>query len=416
MIGLFVQLGLIILFIIPLLKRKTPKDIFVIWGLYFISSLTSLFFDPSDLLGFRDRDNYNNFDFILYGLLICYSLSPLYAISKIDKRPRIEKYFFSKGQNYILTIVIIGGIFSIIYSFPYALESLAKGAKEVRSKVLRSDETVLPLTIYTTIAVAFSTFFSIYLAFFFLSLKSNLKFIKKVLLFLSSCSYLIISLCYTARDGFIFFIIMSGILVLIYWKSFSKKMKRIAVFCSVLAIIIAGSYLISVTKDRFEENPMVGVYAYISTQPYVFAENIERRGYLGGENYYGLSLRFPLALILTGQQVNEIQRTEPYEWTFGTFLTDFFNVNGLSGLFFLTIIFTEFFRYQFRRKVNNTISFNLTYILYIHYIISGLFYFRLGSFSGNVFFLTVVILIVFQNKLKRDKTKIGMLPLPYSQK
>src|SRR5690606_9029917 len=112
-----------------------------------------------------------------------------------------------------------------------------------------------------------------------------------------------------------------------------------------------------------------------------FAENIEQRENTNGRNYYGHSLRFPLVLRILGQPVDKVERYQAYEWTFGSFLTDFYNVNGLLSLFFWLVLFIEFFRYQFKQAKHDLLKFTYVYTFYIHFIISGLFYFRLGTFS-----------------------------------
>jgi oligosaccharide repeat unit polymerase len=350
--------------------------------------------------GFKRPEQYNVFYFIIYGLLICYSLSPLYTIRTKKNRPNFEGYIFSKNQKKILNFSIIGGLFAFFYMLPFAITSVKLGAKEIRTYVLVLEETsVLPQNVFTTIAVAFATFSTVYLAIFFLSFKSNLKKNKKIFLFVISLSYIINSLCYTARDGLLFFLVFGLIFVMNYWNTFNKKIKKYTVYGGILLSIISIYFLTSFTNDRFDDSSN-GTMGYIATQPYVFAENIDQRSVLGSEYFYGLSLRFPLINSLFGIQNEEFDRYEQYEWTFGTFLTDFYSINGFLVLIIILVIFIEFFRYNLKRSRNNLMKYMLTYTFYIHFLISGLFYFRLGNFSGNVYIIIMILLIILQKNKK----------------
>ncbi|WP_229746862.1 O-antigen polymerase [Dokdonia pacifica] len=363
-----------------------------------MSSVLAFFFDPGDIRGFTRFSDYPDSYFILYGIFACYCLSPLYTIRNPKYKPELKHVNFNINQRRLLMFGVLGGIYAIIYVFPHAFKSVALGASEIRNSFLKDKtNTVLPISIFTTIAVAFASFFSVFLAVFFMSLKSNLSKTWRYLLFIASLSYIVVSLAYTARDGFLFYIIFGSIFVTNYWSYFNDRLKkRIKIFgFSVLAIgvFVLGSF----TQDRFGDSD-AGTMGYIATQPYVFAENIIQREGYGDQYYYGTSLRLPLINRVLGIPIEEFDRTEPYEWTFGTFLTDFYNVNGFLSLIILSVLFTEYFRYQFKKSKNSSLRYLLVYTFYVHFIVSGLFYFRLGSFSGNVFMLILVIFISLQKK------------------
>lgn len=400
MIGLYLNIIIAIIFIIPFLKKGISKDVFVIWGCYFLSSVLALFFDPTTFSGFKRPEAYNTIHFVIYGVLIFYALSPLYVIKRKSDRPNLKSYFFSHKERIITNFAIIGGLYSFIYTLPFAIASLKLGAKEVRTYILVLEETsVLPQNFFTTIAVAFATFSSIYLGIFFLSLKSNFNSKKKILLFIISLSYVVNSLCYTARDGLLFYMIFGLIFILNYWETFSKKLRK-RIMLGSLVLVFGSVYMLkSFTDDRFEDSS-TGTMGYIASQPYVFAENIDQRSEFQKEYFYGLSLRFPVINSLLGIENKDFDREEQYEWTFGTFLTDFYSINGFFSLILVLVIFTEFFRYHLRDSKNNSMKFLLTYTFYMHFIISGLFYFRLGNFSGNVYIIIMMVLIMMQKNKK----------------
>ncbi len=400
MIGLYGSLFILLLFVIPLCKYDTSKDVFIVWGLYFLSTLLACWFDPSSIDGFGKAESYEEYIFVFYAIMVCYALSPLYAIRSKSMRPILTDYKFNKHERWFIWILIIGAVYSIIYTVPYAVKSIGLGAHQVRRVALRdADVSVLPKTIWTTVAVAFATFFSIYLSLFFMAIKSNLRMITKVLLLVSSLSYVVSSLAYTARDGLLFFMLFSVIFLTVYWSWFNPKLQRSLTYVLIFLFSAAFYFLADFTVDRWGDSSSTGIMSYVATQPYVFAENFTRRDFIHEEDFYGLGLRFPLLSDIFGG-TTLIERSEPYEWTFGTFLTDFYNVSGLTSLMFFTIAFTEFFRFQFRISRNHQMRFSICYIFYIHFIVSGLFYFRLGSFSGNIFILLLIIALYAYRKWK----------------
>src|SRR5690606_28174091 len=102
----------------------------------------------------------------------------------------------------------------------------------------------------------------------------NLTKSKKILLFVISFSYVVNSLCFTGRDGLIFYLLMTIIFITNYWGVFNKlQRKRIY----LIGLIVGGLGLFILTKitnERFEGSSN-GTMGYIATQPYVFAENID---------------------------------------------------------------------------------------------------------------------------------------------
>src|SRR5690606_7164151 len=116
MIGFYIHILMIGLFVVPLIRKNTTKDLLIVWGLYFSSSILAAFIDSKSIIGFGAKDEYNGVIFIVYASLVIYSLSPLYLINKYKKGSNIKFYKFSKWSKIILIIIIIGGLFSIIYS------------------------------------------------------------------------------------------------------------------------------------------------------------------------------------------------------------------------------------------------------------------------------------------------------------
>ena len=377
--------------------NKNKKDTIIIWGLYMVSAVSARFYDPSTLPGFGEQESYNNWYCVLYGILIIYALSPLLVLANTKKPvPLLESVVISKKLKTIIFWAGIGGVYSFLYQLPFAIISITKGASYIRSEVLaKADESVLPENIFTTIAVAFSTFFPLFLVFLFICYKQKFPNKYKVLMLFGSLSYVMTSFCFTARDGIVFYMIFVIIILANFWGNVPAKMKKKILVILSLAFAVGAWTIFSFTSSRFgdsNERLKTGTVGYIAQQPYVFVENINRRHV--STDFYGIGFRFPLVATLIGRKTTEkVVRTEPYEWTFGSFLTDFFNISGFTSLFVLLIGSTEFFKFQFKRIRKKTpLKFLILYILYVHLIVSGLFYFRLGNSSGNIYLLIMLIL------------------------
>lgn len=407
MIGLYIQFLILLFFALYMLNSKSCKDVYIVLFLYLISSFTAIFIDINtvlpQLVNFTNLDNVEISIFFIYGVFIVYCLSPLYSVRNERFRPEVVSYTFGKIEKYFILFICFGALFSIVYTIPYSIKSILLGAKNIRVDVLNSDESVLPQTIFTTISVFFASYFAIYLALFFISLKSNLKKSYKILLLISSLSYIISSLAFAGRDGIIFSILIALTLIIYFWKSFTERIKRNFIRLSVVLLIPTIYMLYIITMDRFEDDLSTGIYGYISTQPYVFYENVAIRSSVTAyDSFYGLNLRFPIINNMLLNENTEIIRTSHYEWSFGTFLTDFYSVNGIFSFVFFSVFFTEFFRFYLKRNRRNYFLFIITYSLYLHFIISGVFYFKLGSFSGNFYLLSLMVYIMLFTKRLRN--------------
>ncbi|WP_162425985.1 O-antigen polymerase [Pontibacter pudoricolor] len=391
----------ILLYSFHLIKNGKHKNgAIVIIGLYITSAFFSLFITP-ELLGFSTENRYSPILYLFYSLLIIFILIPLKFLP--NHRGLVPEIMPTKLYKKIFILMGLAAIYSVLYQFPYALKVFSVGAHEIRNSLNVEKESALPVSIFTTIAVAVSSFYIIYIFLFFLSYKQGLNIYYKLLSFIGSVSYVVSSLAFGARDGLVTFILSFIFIFLLFKEDLSKKSKRYIYILLTIVGLVFVKTIAEFTLDRFgtdiqyndNDRLILGSIGYIGQQPHVFIENIVSR-----TSFYGTSLRFPLIDILTGQQ-NKVIRTVPHEWMFGTFLVDFYAIAGFSSLIILTFLFTISFSSAFINfRTKYKLAFLLSYILYFQLITQGVFYFKMGSFSGNIYMIIVIILIYKLKKVK----------------
>lgn len=395
--------------------KKAKHPIYIIYILYGISGVAALFYDSFDLFYFVQFDQFKAYHFLTYGFFIFLVLSPIFQASRY--RLKIQNIQFGKGAYYILYMLSFLIFYSFFYQLPYAIKALSLGAYEVRDILNVERKSILPTTYFTTVAVAISSFYMVYsVLFFILLIKSNSIFLK-ISMFIGGSLYVVSSLCFTARDGVVYFALLMIFLLFIFRENFSKaSFKRIRkfTFFSAFSFLL---FLITFTYQRFANADLLrtttrsqkqiligGTLSYIGQQPYIFCQDLLE----GGQNY-GPSLRFPLVSKTLGIHHNP-KRDTPIHWSFGTFLKDFFDVSGYRSLILLafSFAFLFYFLFKFLRLLNPLVGL-LILAFYFQFMIQGVFYYRTGDWAGNIYFVLFFLLSCFLSIVFKKKKIIQKL-------
>lgn len=393
--------------------KKRSHPIYLIYLLYGLSGVAALFYQSFDLFYFVEFGEFRAYHFLIYGFFIFLVLSPIFTASKYQLN--IKNIHLGKMTYYFLYLLSILIIYSFFYQLPYAYKALSLGAYEVRDMLNVERKSILPSNIFTTIAVATSSFYVVYSVLFFILLIKSSSLFLKISMFIGGSLYVVSSLCFTARDGVIYFALIMLFLLFLFRNEFPvstfNKIKKITLLFSFSFL----AFLIVFTLQRFTNDDLLrtttssqkqiligGTLSYIGQQPYIFCQDLLE----GGQNY-GPSLRFPLISKTLGVH-KEVKRDRPIQWTFGTFLKDFFDINGYRGLIFLSFSFSLlfYFIFKFLHLLNSIVSI-LILSFYFQFMIQGVFYFRLGNWAGNVyivlmFLLFCILTIVFKKNKKND--------------
>lgn len=371
--------------------KKKNKIAQLTCGLYLFSAIGSLFVSKEYLIwhDFKTDTFLGFFFYSLFNLPLLYISHYIKPFSNID---RIRLDFITK---LFLLFFGIGAVFSFIYQLPFALKALSMSAYEVRTM----EESLLPSSLFTTIAVGFPMFLFIYVFFFFVSvIKRWNKFIT-LTMFLGSVSFVINVLTVSGRDGFVFFIfayIFSYYLFEIHLNKRVKQYFRSIAFIGLTALILIGT---SITIDRFSRFDtdevgaifQIGVLNYFSMQPFTFNDVLKYH-----DNFSFGADNFPLFYSLFFEYIpKERNVSMPYMYNFSGYVGSFYKNGGylyLSCLIFLFFLFfkkikkmySKFYLYQF-----SLLSF------YFFFMTSGVFYFRMGNKGGNIFILLSLLMMFF---------------------
>ncbi|MDO9153336.1 MAG: O-antigen polymerase [Paludibacter sp.] len=408
-----IQVSIISLLILTFFSYVFRKKILTGWVyivmLYFMF-IPGIFFPVKEYIGFFNDVSFLNL--IIFIFLLFLGFIPWLIFDSWLKKIKFI-YLSNKGisvLNVLIPIIIIFSFFSIIYVFPYSLQSLLLGASEIRGII--SDESVLPPTVLTTFSVAIAACFPLFVLLFYFSIID--KRLKKYRFFLliSSSVYIFTSMAFTARDGLVILPILYIIFYLIFKKTFSiTDIKFLKKTLSVI-FVISFLFLINYSVDRFyntnsyqtskTQNFVNGTFGYIFQQPYVFDKTLQYQ-----DNFHGFNLRFPILNKIFFIPDKKIERINDFETMFGTMYADFFSINGYVSLFIFALSFSFFYaialKYLIRSNRITGIFFLFTIYLYI--VISGLFYFRIGNMSFNYLFAFLSLLPFFMKNIVRVKFK-----------
>lgn len=371
-------------------QEKNYLPFFLIF-LYFLSSSLIYFIDPVLWYPKFHTNSYSALNFIIYSLFLFLFLFPALYLKPIPRNLNLPR---SKFLHFIMITMVVLGIFSFIYQFPYAIQGLIIGAVELRNQMNTEGFQLLPKSPFTTLAVATSYFYLFYIAFFFLAIVQKRHYVIRYGLLIGSLSYIISGLAFTTRDVFVFYA-LGFLFIYFYFSNLleQKIQQKIKIIMSILLVsLLFGIYFISAQRFSGEskhDSISEGTIGYVAQQPFVFAETIEQQ-----TKFYEGNLRFPIFKSFYSE-TKEIKRTKQYEWSFGTFIKDFYAEGGFVFLTVMTLLLVPFFfiklRYQYK---NNFYQRLIISLFYFQFMSMGLFYFKMGNRAGNIYILLLILLYI----------------------
>ena len=379
--------------------KKNNKIAMCIISVYLVSSFSSLFIIQEDLR-LHDFKTDSVFYIMIYTIIHGFFLSlTLYLkpFTSVDQLPKGRVY------NWLIVVFSIAAIFSIIYLTPYAIISLSTSAYDVRT----AGEEVLPSSYLTTIAVGFPSFYYVYVFMFYVALIKKKK-LNAIVASLGVLSFVVNVLTISGRDG-IFLAFYSLVLGFFCFEPLlTYKLKKRVKKYFLISIILGILPIIKITIDRFSQDGTFtfmafkkGIVNYLGMQPFIFSDWLkDNLIFNGGANAFSFFVN-----------KKPVEYYEYYTWNFGTYLASFYGVGGYLSLFGLSALFYFIFRYVIKKAYGfSTISIFFFYGFFMHYMISGVFYFRLGTRGGNLFMFISLLLIVFLKKLgvKYKRTSINI--------
>ena len=376
------------------IRRKNKVAISII-SLYFISSFSSLLIF-SENLKFHDFSTDSLFSFIVYTIIHSIFLSLTFLVKPFRS---IKDLPNGRLYNLIQLIFISGIVFSFIYLTPYAIKSLLLSALELRSDMQIQGLKVLPVSIFTTIAVGFPSFYYVYCLLLFNAIVKKQKLIAFLSL-LGPITFIINVLTVSGRDGVLFVFFSFIITYFLFENLISVRQKKRLKNFFILGFILALIPIFYITIDRFSKSGKFdfntlnrGLINYLGMQPFVFSDYLN-----DPKTYYNYGANsFPLVIS------SEVVKTKTfYSGQFGSFLTSFYRISGYSSLFLVSLIFyLLFFLLLKNNRRYSILSMIFILGLFFHFMISGIFYFRLGNRGGNLFMvLSFLMFFLLRNTRK----------------
>lgn len=381
------------------LKKKliTSKPYFL---LLLLMGSAGLFLPLDKWLDIGTPNDFNTWLIVLFSFLVVGTLIPWLKFDKffsnikaIHFNPSMEGHI----EN-VLQILIIMGIYAILYTLPFAIIAYNMGAAEVRAFIM--DDSILPKTIFSTIALGVGFLAPVYILLFYMCLCSTRLKKYATLMFITSLSYLVVTAPAQARDGFIMIPLAYFILYQVFRPfipvNSSKKLKKITrvaipVFVIFFMIITLNRFFHAGEVDRME-TLLEGTWGYLYQQPYVFDQTVQHQVY-----FHGITNKFPLLghileIPSTGRHIDYA-----FEISFGTQYASFYHATGWSSLIIASLFFwlswTLVFEVQKRGK--NYFGMLITFSIYLFFVISGLFYFRFAAESVTITYIIILILSFF---------------------
>lgn len=378
--------------------KKAPNPMWVVVALYVGSAALALMIDPYVINGYHiDQDKW--YDYWVYAAFVAIPLFPVLLSGRYELgHVRVLK---TRSFRIVLVIMSSAAWFSVIYQAPFAYLALRIGADKLRGA--DGMHNLLAGGVLSEIAVTVSSFYLVYMFLFFISVSNRYSRLITVSLFVGSLGYVVNTLTAGGRTGAVVFIVSFAFMYSLFCRGMEpRQIKLIKKFCYT-AIFTLFAVFVVISVNRFyhggTNNLKQGTVGYLAEQPYTFAEAVTQRG----SDYYGTKGAFPLFNDVVYGGDARVSKTFTYQWKFGTYLTDFYLISGWTSLLVGVFCVTAFFWFSFLawRGRRRGVIFIIMYLFYFQFLSTGVFYFILGSRSGNLYVLLLPFLAVVLNKVMR---------------
>ena len=359
--------------------------------------------------------NLESFLIVFFSILIL--TRPLARFEKkITSSTKIIELNRSRCKVVIITLILIS-VYSIIFFGKNMIEVFNSDLSVLKDKVL-IDGGFYKSSIFSKIAVfgAYLSPITLFIYFYALVTHENIKF--RVLLLLSSTSFIFYTLNVGGRDGIsiwlLSYLALFGLFYPLLERKIIKNQRRLLLTSMVIFLPIF--LLLSVARfgndgSDSNKNVVYSLLAYMGQQPFELSDRIQN---LDGVNYIGeprsiypllFNIRDTFFGIAYSSDINNRNvlrsdslalglKTQQFVYYIGDILTEL----GMVGLITFTSIL-YFICSTNLKIINNSISISRMLISFSWYmiIIVGVFYFYYGQVVGNVFLIMPFLIYFYLN-------------------
>ena len=269
---------------------------------------------------------------------------------------------------------------------------------------------LVPPGLINTVLSSFATLYFVPLFQYFVFLKDDKMPVLRIILLISTLSFPLLTLCYSGRDGLLYW----GMNVLLFYFLFrrdlsSKQKNRTVVYMSVFSFMAAMVFML-ISNARFGHNTG-GVY--LSLLDYLGQQSSHFSVAFHSEFLKGTTTLFPGWYELFGITKSDydyhdfVANGMGSEYNiFGFFVKTLLCGYGVIGAVIVTLIIGFFTRKSVNKynKTKNLISLIILVTLF-QIPMNGLFYYRQGIGKGDVIYTIFLVVLLIYKHLIGNTTK-----------
>lgn len=350
----------------------------------------------------KEIEDYSCFSMIYYTVCLFIFLIPLIK-NNVDR----NAFVFPEKSTKILTIIIILGGFTVIYSdiMNFDVGRIGMSWVEQRNDYYQNyQDDIIATTWYDRIASNIRHLMVLSLPLFYYQLSKGNK-VFAVLLGVSSLSILANSIMNASRQEFILWLGGAVYSFYMFKKSMSDKtIRHVKVVMGVTGGMVV-SLIVAITLSRFGSDTGHDTLSlflnYSGVQPYNAAQFLEK---LNSQAQWG-NINFPfLKGIPAIKVINDYINAPFYLNVFGSLVGSFYLDFGYYSIFFIvlySLFFDGLLSYYKKRK---SLAYFYLYFFYCDIVFSGMFYYRyISSERIRMIFLVLILIICFDFIISRRK-------------
>lgn len=312
----------------------------------------------------------------------------------------MNRFFATKRMHILATLFTSFLIPATIFYGYYATMTMLY----VDLSVARIDNiNLLPHNIYNTVFAIFSTLYFIPLFIYFIFLKEDKYRGLRILTFISTLSYPLMTLCYSGRDGVLYWAMNVITLFILFRGKIGKvKYKRIMRIIIILIGIFSAVFLtISIARFGYREGgTMRGFISYLGQQSYHFSVAFEHPFFEGRFTLFPGFHRL-LGLNVVEDDIKDYAAAgllSEYN-VFGFFVKTIVSAYGKIPAIGIAVMFFFIVRYSISNFQNsgNLLDFLIVFTLF-QIPMNGVFYYRQGIGMGDVIYVIFLLgILLFKN-------------------
>lgn len=390
----------LLIWMISLYRKKGSlllPSVFVL-GLYFISVLLSYqhVIVNEELLSLDPK--YFEASIVFLSLLLLYLL-PFTNI----REDKVKSIVLPNAKTlYVFSVSIIFlSLFSIIFFTPIVINVFSVENLRDARILMQQEGAFVEASTWNTIASVSASLYTIALILFFIYRAKGTNKKMSILLLVSSLSYVFNVFAYVGRDGVVFWI-FSFIGTYGLFRNFIPLEDRKSIRkYFVIFLMIAVPLFMTITFDRFSDNPLAGIISYMGQSFPNFTLAYHADYPVSGGNSFPLFKEI-LGLPMTESYSGEFGGT--VTWVFGTFLKSFLLNFDITGTIILGLGMGLILKLTFRKN-SSVFYFHQLFIYFLYFQIfsQGVFYFRQYTRGGNLFIILSFLFYFIFLFLKRHE-------------